>query len=744
MNDKENGGISLPMVISLIKKLGGDGSGVGGEYLPLSGGTMKGDITFNNNLNINMKTIAGVPKSLMNLSDEDKFIFGNQDVIAHLYSEHRPYIHVDGTTQQMAYLSDVLPKAEIQVLEELPLVGETNVMYFVKDNVESVYAIFLWDSAKRIFTLAGDSNMVLDDYYNRTQVDELFLAKAGGYMTGEIDMANEVGIIGFTPSGTKRSLIKLNSLSQADIGDAQGDVIIRSKQPPTWNNGVSNHNFITSNGGLLTNRLTLANNISLMGRDAKGQEVSLIKINAQDEIVIGSDTNWLKLSANSAPLWSGTAQDTPLATETYIADNYLPLAGGAMRGNIVFDNNVGINGINKTGVTKRVLTLNNNDNIILGDASVSLQLSTSTRPKINVLGGTQQELAYLSDISGGGVGDYLPLTGGNLSGNIVFDNTKGIYSKTKEGQPKTLFALDTNNNVQIGDQGLQAIIKSSEVPQFYNGSHYAKLLTEGGGEVQSNFIMANDMGIQGKTSSGDIHDLIKMSLDNKVSLGNTTDVLAINSKEVPTWAGGNGVKTFAMTDDIPSTNGLLSRSGGEMNGNITFKTGMLYGTSNDGETIPLVGVSSGVNVNVGGSNRPLMLQSSQRPSWNNADSIQELSTLQDIDTKVGKDYRVISETLEINGVVSTIATFDAPDIAQALANIQNYEITFNYTYVSSDGKLIIENHLGTSDNNELMQVELDIPSAKNAINIKAHALGSAISITNFVITCHIRPLNLDM
>lgn len=143
MNDKENGGISLPIVISLIKKLGGDGSGVGGEYLPLSGGTMKGNITFNNNLNINMKTVAGVPKSLMNLSDEDKFIFGNQDVIAHLYSEHRPYIHVDGTTQQIAYLSDVLPKAEIQVLEELPLVGETNVMYFVKDKVESVYAIFL-------------------------------------------------------------------------------------------------------------------------------------------------------------------------------------------------------------------------------------------------------------------------------------------------------------------------------------------------------------------------------------------------------------------------------------------------------------------------------------------------------------------------------------------------------------------------------------------------------------------------
>lgn len=592
MNDKENGGISLPMVISLIKKLGGDGSGVGGEYLPLSGGTMKGNITFNNNLNISMKTIAGVPKILMNLSDEDKFIFGNQDVIAHLYSQHRPYIHVDGTTQQMAYLSDVLPKAEIQVLEELPLVGETNVMYFVKDNVESVYAIFLWDSAKRIFVLAGDSNMVLDDYYNRTQVDELFLAKAGGHMTGEIDMANEVGIIGFTPSGTKRSLIKLNSLSQTDIGDAQGDVIIRSKQPPTWNNGVSNHNFITSNGGLLTNRLALANNISLMGRDAKGQEVSLIKINAQDEIVVGSDTNWLKLSANNAPLWSGQGADTPLATETYIANNYLPLNGGVVTGAIRLSNNIQLYGISTDGSNVNIATLNENNSVIIGSDTNKLHLRGNARPEVKV-GNKVEYMAFLSDITSPS-SEYLPLSGGSMSGSI------------------------------------------------------------------------------------------------------------------------------------------------------TFESGMLYGKATNGETIPLVGVAGGANVNVGASNRPLMLQSSQRPSWNDASAIHDIATLQDIDEKVGKDYRVISETLDLNGVVSTIATFDAPDIASVLANIKNYEITFNYSYTSVDGKLIIENHLGVSDNNELMQINLDIPAEKNVINIKGHAVGSTISITNFVITCHIRPLNIDM
>lgn len=592
MNDKENGGISLPMAISLIKKLGGDGSGAGGEYLPLSGGEMNGNITFNNNLNINMKTVAGVPKSLMNLSDEDKFIFGNQDVIAHLYSQHRPYIHVDGTTQQMAYLSDVLPKAEIQVLEELPLVGETNVMYFVKDNVTSVYAIFLWDSVQKIFVLAGDSNLVLDDYYNKTQIDSLFLAKSGGYMNGEIDLANNIGIIGFTSSGDKVNLIKLNSSSIVNVGDTTKEATIFSKNPPSWNNGVASYNFITSNGGLLTNRLSLANNVSLMGRNLAGQDISLIKINNKDEIVVGSDTNWLKLSANNAPLWSGQGADTPLATETYIANNYLPLNGGVVTGAIRLSNNVQLYGISTDGSNVNIATLNNNNTIIIGDDTNKLHLRGNARPEVKV-GNKVEYMAFLSDITSPS-SEYLPLSGGSMSGSI------------------------------------------------------------------------------------------------------------------------------------------------------TFESGMLYGKAANGETIPLVGVAGGANVNVGASNRPLMLQSSQRPSWNNADSIQELSTLQDIDTKVGKDYRATSETLEINGVVSTIATFDAPDVAQALANIQNYEITFNYSYVSSDGKIIIENHLGTSDNNELMQVELDIPSAKNAINIKAHALGSTISITNFVITCHIRPLNLDM
>lgn len=190
----------------------------------------------------------------------------------------------------------------------------------------------------------------------------------------------------------------------------------------------------------------------------------------------------------------------------------------------------------------------------------------------------------------------------------------------------------------------------------------------------------------------------------------------------------------------------LPLSGGTMKGNITLDNNVaINGTNKTGVTKRVLTLNNANNVILGDASTPLQFSTSTRPKINVlGGGQQELAYLFDIDAKVGKDYRVIIEKLKIDGVVSTIATFDAPDVTKALENIQNYEITFNYSYVSSDGKLIIENHLGTSDNNELMQIDLDIPSAKNAINIKAHALDSTISITNFVITCHIRLLNLDI
>lgn len=369
------------------------------------------------------------------LSNEDRFILGSEDVITHLYSEHRPYLHVDGTTQQIAYLSDVIPKASISIVETLPQSGETNVLYFVKDNVENVYAIFLWDDVNKIFVLAGDSNLVLDDYYTKTQTDSLFLAKSGGYMTGEIDLANNVGIIGFTPSGDKVNLIKLNSSSIVDVGDATKEAVIFSKNPPTWHNGTSSYNFITSNGGLLINRLSLANNVSLMGRDLAGQDISLIMLNNNNTIIVGTDANKLHLRGNARPevkVGNKVEYMALLSDVTSMGSDYLPLAGGTMVGNEIFNNDVGVYGTTTSGQTKRILMLNSANNLIVGEGTVPLQFSTSTRPKINTTGG-QQELAYLSDIPGSPSSEYLPLSGGEMTGNITF-NAGMLYGKATNGE----------------------------------------------------------------------------------------------------------------------------------------------------------------------------------------------------------------------------------------------------------------------------------------------------------------------
>lgn len=267
-----------------------------------------------------------------------------------------------------------------------------------------------------------------------------------------------------------------------------------------------------------------------------------------------------------------------------------------------------------------------------------------------------------------------------------------------------------------------------------------------GGTMTGNLSFENNLNISMKTIAGVPKGLVCLSDEDKFILGSPDVITHLYSEHRPYLHVDGTTQQIAYLSDIPESpsSEYLPLSGGSMSGSITFESGMLYGKATNGETIPLVGVVGGANVNVGASNRPLMLQSSQRPSWNDASAIYDIATLQDIDEKVGKDYRVISETLDLNGVVSTIATFDAPDIASVLADIKNYEITFNYSYTSADGKLIIENHLGVSDNNELMQINLDIPAEKNVINIKGHAVGSTISITNFVITCHIRPLNIDM
>lgn len=221
-----------------------------------------------------------------------------------------------------------------------------------------------------------------------------------------------------------------------------------------------------------------------------------------------------------------------LSDITSMGSDYLPLAGGTMAGNETFNNNVGVYGTTTSGQTKRILMLNNANNLIVGEGTVPLQFSTSTRPKVNTTGG-QQELAYLSDINSSGSGNYLPLTGG------------------------------------------------------------------------------------------------------------------------------------------------------EMTGNITFNTGMLYGKSTEGELIPLVGVANGVNINVGGTTRPLMLQSSQRPSWNNGDAIKEVATLDDIPTAPTIEVAEQSDTvykLKITSggssfitpnLMPTVTTASEPEIQETVDNIYN-------------------------------------------------------------------------
>lgn len=71
---------------------------------------------------------------------------------------------------------------------------------------------------------------------------------------------------------------------------------------------------------------------------------------------------------------------------------------------------------------------------------------------------------------------FLPLTGGTLSNNLIFHNTKGVYVKDTNGSMKNLATLTSANVATIGDLSVPTQIRSSVVPVWHDGTKAKQLV----------------------------------------------------------------------------------------------------------------------------------------------------------------------------------------------------------------------------------------------------------------------------
>lgn len=284
-------------------------------------------------------------------------------------------------------------------------------------------------------------------------VKTVALPLSGGTMTGSLNFNNGVSIQSQTTDGIKHNIFRLNSLNVVGVGDTALPTQIYGNAQPMWNNGTQiktlalqeeTINKLPLSGGTLTGLLVLANNNGVFGKSTSGQNIPIAYTSAKNEVVIGGSANTLLFNSLARP----RVNNAEIAYLSDVTGKYLPISGGTLTGALALSNNIALYGKDSTGANTPIGIINNSNQVMIGSSSNPLYLRSSTRPKV-VINSVEQQLAYLSDVTGGS-GDYLPLSGGTMSNNsrIKFPDS------------------NNNSNFYVGYDGI-SMECNNNAPDFY-------------------------------------------------------------------------------------------------------------------------------------------------------------------------------------------------------------------------------------------------------------------------------------
>ena len=161
--------------------------------------------------------------------------------------------------------------------------------------------------------------------------------------------------------------------------------------------------------------------------------------------------------------------------------NYLPLAGGTMKGRIVFSNNQGIRFKNAAGSESwDEFFLSGSNTLNIGNTNnADLIISTGNYDIKHNKAGTSYKIWDASNLptpaSTTDLTNYLPLAGGTMTGSIIFPNRKGIFGTLTDGTSNIKIAVvNVNNNVEIGNSNtpLMLVSNSTDLTHYRDNNTY--------------------------------------------------------------------------------------------------------------------------------------------------------------------------------------------------------------------------------------------------------------------------------
>lgn len=136
-----------------------------------------------------------------------------------------------------------------------------------------------------------------------------------------------------------------------------------------------------------------------------------------------------------------------IATEEFANNKFLPLAGGTMTGHIILSNTKALYGKSKEGNNFNIAFISDSNTLTLG-SSLTTHISSSASDLIHLRNGTQYKIYDSYNFN---PGNYLPLTGGNMSGNILFNNNINLQWKNPSGTATTQMYYNSNSILVVGN-----------------------------------------------------------------------------------------------------------------------------------------------------------------------------------------------------------------------------------------------------------------------------------------------------
>ena len=179
-------------------------------------------------------------------------------------------------------------------------------------------------------------------------------------------------------------------------------------------------------------------------------------------------------------------------------------------------------------------------NLKFDKASV-LQVSGAATDKVMSQKAVTDALKTLSDDFNNKLTNYLPLSGGTMTGSIIFPNRKGIFGRLVDGTGNIQIAVvNANNNVEIGDINipLMLVSNSTDLMHYRDNNTYKIWDAYNLPNPASTTDLANYLPLAGGTMTGSIN-LGKMPLLALISQGIATLLSINNTNNIETLSLGN-------------------------------------------------------------------------------------------------------------------------------------------------------------------------------------------------------------